>query len=91
MIGAVQLRCMALCRSWRCALDPRSLPVESIMLMAAAGRLHPKVSWFCKVQPQVHTLGFDVSGALGNRGVTVAFEALTCVQPPTVGSRERLV
>ena len=58
------------------------------MLMAAAGRLHPKVSWFCKVQPQVHTLGFDVSGALGNRGVTVAFEALTCVQPPTVGGRE---
>ena len=65
--GRLQVRCLAVCRSWRRALDPRRFVLDAFTLQAQGGPedSNPAAAWFSRAQPAVRSLRVDIPSSLG--------------------------
>lgn len=81
-----RLRFLPVWKAWRAALDPRTLPIETLSIYtygedAADDAL---LEWVCRAQPRVEAAEL----VLGSEGgaVLVAYDALLSLHPRTVSS-----
>jgi hypothetical protein len=83
----VQVRSLAVCKSWRRCLDPHCLELESCSLdLWEEDDPHPVALWLCRTKPPVRVLKICISEKieLDSPAATAMRDALLAVQPKAV-------
>ena len=90
----LQVRCLAVCRSWRRALDPPRFLLDAHTLAAQGGPedSNPVAAWFSRAQPAVRSITVVVAATLGwdTAAVSTLYAAVLSLQRKVGAARQGL-